>query len=155
MLTLFGSLIGFLGSLVPDFLRLFKDSKDKLHEIKLLQHQIEWVRITKKLELEEIQTVNDSLESQALYRHARKTGVKWVDALSGTVRPCITYAFFFLYAVVKVAQIIAVKNIGYNLGWAQAITNIWQPEDQALFAAVMSFWFGQRALSKFHAQGWR
>jgi len=155
MLTLLGSLIGFLGSLIPDFLRIFKDSKDKIHELKLLQHQIEWMRITKKLELEEVQATSESLEAQALYRHARKTGVKWVDALSGTVRPCITYAFFFLYAAVKVSQIVAVKNIGYDLGWAQAITNIWHPEDQALFAAVMSFWFGQRALSKFHPQGWR
>ncbi len=34
MLTLLGSLIGFLGSLIPDFLRIFKDSKDKIHELK-------------------------------------------------------------------------------------------------------------------------
>tara|TARA_R110002050_G_scaffold11068_2_gene37688 strand:+ start:10823 stop:11290 length:468 start_codon:yes stop_codon:yes gene_type:complete len=155
MLTLLGSIIGFIGSLVPDFMRLMKDSKDKAHELKILQHQIEWVKTTKKLDLEEIQAGADSAEALALYRHARKTGIGWIDALSGTVRPCITYAFFFLYAVVKVSQIIAVKNIGYDLGWAQAITNIWHPEDQALFAAVMSFWFGQRALSKFHPQAGR
>jgi len=28
---------------------------------------------------------------------------------------------------------------------------IWDIETQALFAAVMSFWFGQRALSKFRS----
>jgi len=30
----------------------------------------------------------------------------------------------------------------------QAMPQIWDPETQALFAAVMSFWFGQRALNK-------
>jgi hypothetical protein len=28
---------------------------------------------------------------------------------------------------------------------------VWDAETQALFAAVMSFWFGQRALSKFRS----
>jgi hypothetical protein len=155
MLTLFGSLIGFIGSLIPDFLRLAKDSRDKVHELKILEYQIEWMKTTKKLELEVIQAGAESSEMRALYNHARKTGIKWVDTLSGTVRPCITYAFFLLYTVVKISQIIAIKNITYDIGWAQAITNIWHAEDQALFAAVMSFWFGQRALSKFHSQGWR
>ena len=31
---------------------------------------------------------------------------------------------------------------------AEALPRIWDPETQALFAAVMSFWFGNRTLSK-------
>jgi hypothetical protein len=32
---------------------------------------------------------------------------------------------------------------------AEALPRIWDPETQALFAAAMSFWFSQRALSTF------
>tara|TARA_R110002072_G_scaffold246432_1_gene405672 strand:- start:11632 stop:11793 length:162 start_codon:yes stop_codon:yes gene_type:complete len=33
-----------------------------------------------------------------------------------------------------------------------ALPQVWDPETQALFAAVMSFWFGQRALAKVRGQ---
>jgi len=35
---------------------------------------------------------------------------------------------------------------------AEALPRIWDQETQALFAAVMSFWFGNRALSKFRGR---
>jgi hypothetical protein len=59
----------------------------------------------------------------------------------------ITYAFFLLFAAAKGAglyMLIAVEG----LILVEALPQIWDPETQALFAAVMSFWFGQRALTK-------
>ncbi|MBN8531560.1 MAG: hypothetical protein J0L97_06855 [Alphaproteobacteria bacterium] len=86
--------------------------------------------------LEEIQTQADIAESRALYR-TYNTGIRWVDALNGTVRPVIAYAFFLLYAVVKAMQFSA------DLPWL-----LWTEEDQAIFAGIISFYFGQRAMSK-------
>ncbi len=98
--------------------------------------------------LEEIQYMEASSAAQALYRHARPTGVKWIDGLAGTVRPLLTYAFFALYAVMKYAQwCVALKMIGGG-HWSEAILNIWDLEDQALFATIVSFWFGQRMIQK-------
>ena len=73
--------------------------------------------------------------------------MKWVDALAGTVRPVITYAFFALFAAVKGSALYVLIAVEGML-LAQALPQIWDPETQALFAAVMSFWFGQRALAK-------
>jgi hypothetical protein len=64
-------------------------------------------------------------------------GIRWVDALNGTVRPVIAYSFFILYALVKGMQFSA------GLPWL-----LWTEEDQAIFAGIISFYFGQRAMSK-------
>lgn len=49
----------------------------------------------------------------------------------------IAYSFFLLYTVVKVMQFSA------GLPWL-----LWTEEDQAIFAGIISFYFGQRAMSK-------
>ena len=56
--------------------------------------------------LEEIQIAADVAESQALYSYANhSTGSPWVEALQASVRPIITYAFFLVFAVVKVSAL--------------------------------------------------
>ena len=101
MLTLIGSLLGFVSSLFPDLLKLFRERQDRQHELAILDRQMEMMRSGHQQRLEEIQVQADIAESQALYKSAVPTGVKWVDALAGTVRPVITYAFFALFAAVK------------------------------------------------------
>jgi hypothetical protein len=86
--------------------------------------------------LEEIHVEADIAESRALYR-TYNTGIRWVDALNGTVRPVIAYSFFILYASVKIMHFSA------DLPWL-----LWSEEDQAIFAGIISFYFGQRAMSK-------
>ena len=148
MLTLLGSLLGFISSLFPDVLKLWRDKGDKAHELAILDRQMQLQQVLHSQRLEEIRVQGQVVESTALYKHARFTGVKWVDALSGTVRPIITYAFFLLYMAVKMAQIYLLLTDNYDLQLAEVLLGIWHAEDQALFAAVMSFWFGQRALEK-------
>ena len=43
-------------------------------------------------------------QSVALYQHdSQPAGYKWVEALRASVRPILTYAFFMLFAAVKIA----------------------------------------------------
>ena len=152
MLTLIGSLLGFVTSAFPDLLGLFRDSQDRKHELAILDRQMEQMKLGHRQRLEEIEVQGDIAESQALYRHDKPVGVVWVDSLRASVRPIITYAFFLLFAAVKGSALyllIAVEG----LLLAEALPHIWDPETQALFAAVMSFWFGQRALSKLRNGG--
>ncbi|WP_244427054.1 hypothetical protein [Bartonella rattaustraliani] len=72
--------------------------------------------------------------------------MKWVEALGASVRPIITYAFFILFATVKTVVLLRIMNEGYD--FTTGLITVWDGETQALFAAVMSFWFGQRALAK-------
>ena len=152
MITLLGSLLGFLGSAFPEMLKVYRDSRDQAHELAILDRQMQMMVQGHQQRVEEIEVQADAGVAKALYRHARPVGIRWIDGMAGTVRPVITYAFFLLYAVVKLSQWFIVRDVmGSN--WAEAISNIWHMEDQALFATVISFWFGQRMLLK-SRQGW-
>ena len=136
MITLLGSLIGFIGAAFPDLLKLFRDAQDRKHELRILEMQMEQQRQGHAQRLEEVSIQADIAESKALYK-TYNTGIRWVDGLNGTVRPVIAYSFFILYASVKVMQFSA------DLPWL-----LWNEEDQAIFAGIISFYFGQRAMSK-------
>jgi hypothetical protein len=148
MLTLLGSLLGFITSAFPQLLGLIRDWQDRRHELAILDRQMEMQKLGHTQRLEEIAVTADIAESQALYRHdAQPSGVKWVDGLRSSVRPMITYAFFLLFAAVKgsgLYLLIAVES----LVLAEALPRIWDNETAALFAALVSFWFGARSLAK-------
>ena len=147
MLTLLGSLLGFLSSAFPDVLRLWRDRADRKHELAILDRQMEAQRQGHTQRLAEIEVQADIAESRALYTHASQpSGVLWVEALRASVRPIITYAFFVLFATVKIAALLQLLDQGVD--FTNGLIAIWDAETQALFAAVMSFWFGQRALQK-------
>jgi len=148
MLTLIGSLLGFVTSAFPDLLKIFRDWQDRKHELAILDRQMEQMKLGHTQRLEEIEVQADVAESQALYRHDTLSGVAWVDALRATVRPVITYAFFTLFAAVK-GSALYVLIVVEGMLLAEALPQIWDAETQALWAAVVSFWFGSRSLAKF------
>ena len=144
MVTLLGSLLGFISAAFPDFLKLIRDHQDRKHELTILQLQMQQQAQGHSNRLEEINVQADISESRALYK-TYNTSIKWVDALNGTVRPVLAYAFFLLYASVKWAQISMLLD---SSTLSQVLPLIWQMEDQAIFAGIISFYFGQRAMSK-------
>ena len=144
MITLIGALLGFISSAFPDLLKIWRDAADRKHEMAILQMQMEQQRQGHTNRLEEINVQADIEESRALYK-TYHSGIQWVDALNGTVRPVLAYAFFLLYASVKWAQLAA--SLG-SVTFIEALPLIWHVEDQAIFAGIISFYFGQRAMSK-------
>ncbi len=140
MITLLGALLGFAGSVFPDLLKMAKDYQDRNHELRILELQLVQQQQGHTQRLEEINSQADIAESRALYRTWR-SGIRWVDALNGTVRPVLAYAFFALYVYVKVIQ-------AMHTPWM-----LWSTEDQAIFAGIISFYFGQRAMSKVRGRG--
>lgn len=144
MVTLLGSLIGFISAAFPDLLKIWRDAADRKHELTILRMQMEQAAQGHQQRLEEINTQADIAESKALYR-TYYSGIKWVDALNGTVRPVLAYAFFLLYFTIKCMQF-AMVDLGNPLPWHMDM--LWSVEDQAIFAGIISFYFGQRAMSK-------
>ncbi len=136
MITLLSAIVGFFSAAFPDLLKLFRDTQDRNHEIKILEMQMEQQQLGHQGRLEEIRLNSEISESQALYK-TYATNITWIDAFNGTVRPTIAYSFFLLYTAIKLMPLFS------DLPWMG-----WSEEDQAIFASIISFYFGQRAMSK-------
>ena len=147
MLTLLGSLIGFASSSIPEGVKLLQDRADRKHELDVLTLQLNAQAQGHTQRLEEVSLKSDVAETKALYKHAeRSSGVRWIEGIRGSVRPTLTYGFFILFAVVKISALIIFVKSG--IGVTEGLVAIWDAETMALFAAIISFWFGGRALSK-------
>ncbi len=139
-------IIGFLSAIVPQGLKMFQDSKDKKHELALLQLQMESQKQGHTQRLEEINASADIEESKAVYAAYQplseypKTGSVKVDAigalavigmnaLNTSVRPVIAYFITGLYGLVK-----------YTTGMT------WTPTDTEILFLVLGHFFGNRAM---------
>jgi hypothetical protein len=142
--TLIGAVLGFGSSLFPKVLDYFQDRKDKKHELDLLTLQLSKGHQNK---IEEINIQADIAESQALYRHDSKLkGSPWVENLRASVRPIVTYWFMLIFSFVKLCQFYLIaREPGMFL---MALEALWDEPTQGIFAAVISFWFGSRMMSK-------
>lgn len=158
MIALISAVVGFLSSAVPEILKLTRDASDRAHELAILKLQLDYDREKQAganvLRLEEITTQAEGVEQAALNARVKDslTGIHWVDALSGSVRPILTYAFFTLYFLIKCAQfhLLITPTLPWQTGLtlAQALVSLWTEEDVAIFSAIMAFWFGQRAIMR-------
>ena len=144
MITLLASMAGFISSLIPEILKYFVDKSDKKHEVQLLEYQMKIQKLGHSNRLEEIIAGGSAEEVRALYK-TYKTGICWVDALNGSVRPVLAYAFFGLYTFIKFLQY---QVIAAAINISDIINILWNVDDQAIFAGIISFYFGQRAVSK-------
>ena len=148
MFTLLGGVLGFMGSAFPEILALFKNNQSNKHQISLMEKQLLAQENKVKLDLEIMQNKASLEESKSLYKFASQTSnIKWITALQSSVRPIITYAFFMLFASVKISYIY-ILIYSQNIPIESALIMIWDEETQALFSTIIAFWFGQRALLK-------
>ena len=146
MITVISALVGFISATFPDMLKLFRDYQDRKHELKILQFQLDQQAQGHQERLQEINVQADIAEAGAIYK-TYKSDIYWIDALNGSVRPILAYAFFLLYASVKSLQFALLPDV--PLPWQ--VEGLWNAEDQAIFAGIISFYYGQRAMSKFRA----
>ena len=145
MITLLAFIAGFFSSIFPEILKIFKDKNDKKHELDILDRQMKLSKSKEKHALQEIEVRRDILEQASIYS-TYKTGISWIDALNGTVRPVLAYSFFIMYCGIKVLQYLAIKHQGAQL--YEYIQVLWTVDDQAIFAGIISFYFGQRTFTK-------
>ena len=146
MLSLLGSLMGFGTSFLPKVMDFLKDKQDKKHELAVMEVQIRQQKELASQKLEAIKVEADIREIESLHKSMQPTGVKWIDGLRGSVRPVITYAFFGLFIFVEVSAYLSLTAAGVS--GLDAVNAVWDEETKALFAAVISFWFGGRAISR-------
>ena len=145
MITLLASIAGFFSSIIPEILRILKDKNDKKHELDVFDRQMKFSRMKLEHQISEIEGKRDAMQQTSLYS-TYTTGIHWIDAINGSVRPVLAYSFFIMYFGVKLLQYTALKE---HVGdFAQYLNILWTIDDQAIFAGIISFYFGQRTFSK-------
>ena len=149
MITLLGSLLGFGTSFLPEVLNYFKANQEHKHELERAQLEMDLMSKRAELKLSIMDKEADIKETEGLYRHDSMDAGGFINALRGSVRPVITYCFFGLFVAIKVTALLSLLNqTGVSLNIA--LDTIWDDQTAGLFAAIMSFWFGNRAVSKYY-----
>ena len=88
-------------------------------------------------------------EMQAIYAHdtALNEGTsQWMKNLRASVRPVITYGFFFLLVGIDAALVW--HGFTNNVSFTDMANQLWDDDTQALFASIIAFHFGGRAFGK-------
>lgn len=149
MITILASLLGFLGSAFPKLLNIFQDKQDKAQELAIMQIQMEMAKIGIQAQLDAVGMQANVAEQKILYS-TYETGIPFVDKINGLVRPVIAYAFFLTYFLTKIpAFILAIHDIYHGMQIALATQyQLWSDSDSAIFAGIISFYFGSRAMMK-------
>ena len=149
MMTLLGSLLGFGTSFLPEILNFFKKSQENKHELQKMQMEMELMAKRSELKIQELDKQAEIKETEGLYKHDSVDAGGFINALRGSVRPIITYAFFGLFVAIKVTALLSLMGNG-GMDLTMALDTIWDDQTAGLFAAIMSFWFGNRAVSKYY-----
>ena len=144
MLSLLGSLLGFGTSFLPKLLGFFEEKRDQAHELKLMDKQLEQQIKLGEQKLQFMNVEADVRETEALQKSQTTMAVKssqWVINLSSSVRPIMTYLLFVEFMILTFM-------LAFNSIDLEMYNRIWSNEIQAVWAAVVSFWFGQRSFNR-------
>ena len=147
--TILSTALGFGTSFVPKLLDYAQDAKDKSHELKVMGLQLEREEKLQNQKSEALLLQAEIERETSLLEHDSKSAEHastWVNNLRSSVRPIITYLFFALFFFVEGVAVYVILRDG---GDAATIANtLWSEETQSIFAAIIAFWFGSRAIKR-------
>lgn len=146
-----GTIIGLVSSFVPELIALLKGHLQHKYEMEMLELQIKYAQQMSDIRIAEAVIMAELEADKRVYSFARpevkSTGQKFLDVLqvlasvyNTTVRPTLTYLLVTCWLLLKFAMW---KSLGGDLA---AIVLIWTSYDSEFVAAVISFWFGSRAM---------
>jgi len=153
--TLIGGLLGGIFRLLPEILKYLDARNERKHELAMQDKAIEFQRLKGDQRMEEISAQGQqdwnvgALETlrTALQGQDTPSGVKWIDGLSKLMRPLITIQWVvFLYPAVIVCGFIVLVQSGVSV--LQALPAVFGPEEKALVAGILNFWFLGRVFDR-------
>ncbi|UQD69199.1 hypothetical protein JEY40_24600 [Bradyrhizobium japonicum] len=139
------AILGALAGMVPAIVQLFTLKAQNAQQLAMAQLQLQAQKEGVALQVDLANAQADVRQADAIYSFgAGSSGIKWVDALAVFIRPFLTLAFFAIWSVMEVFLFIYAVNTGYDLG--QLVKLMWPAETQAMFGAIIGFWFGDRMM---------
>jgi hypothetical protein len=153
MIELLSLLGGGIFRLLTEVLNLFKAKSEAEHELKMTQLQLDADKARAALQLDIIHANNEAQINQAdlqalssaLEGQNKSSGIKWVDALSSSVRPVLTYWWcLVLYTVSKGFLLYAAYTP--NTALSALAPLVLTEFDYSIVSSMISFWFVDRAI---------
>jgi len=155
MIELLGLIFGGVLRLAPEVLSLIKAGREESHEYRMteLQLRIDEARAKQAIDLAhaqaEIATAAGEMNAwaSAIRAQDKPSGIRWIDALSSSVRPVLTYWWVLvLYSGAKLLQIVVGVQDGVTL---EAFVPILVTEfDRTVIGGILSFWFVDRSMRR-------
>lgn len=156
LLTIISALGGAAINVLPSIIGYFLRREQTVQQRDKYKHEIEMLRLEAEYKLNETRAKVVGETNDA--RISERDRIRAADSSShssgfwgfvrASIRPVITYSLFISFVAIKgFAFYHATFIIGYDV--LMALDYIWDPETQAIFAAVVGFWFGSRAIEKF------
>ena len=147
MLALLSPLFGIMGSLLPSIVRMFERKQEIKYEIELTKIKLDAAERQADLQFNIEMVKSDSNLRQSALDHDKSIdGGKYINALRASIRPVITYTFFFLFVAVKVAAAYVMLKTGQSV--PEMLKAVWDVETMSLFSTIIAFWFGSRVMEK-------
>lgn len=154
MLALLGAIFGGVLRLAPEVLKMFTSKRDQDHEYRMRELDFKQAKELREMDMKrldvEAQMTLDAKGLDALIEgikaQGQPSGIWWIDAISQTVRPVLTYWWMALYTAVKLATLAVVW--GESASWAQAVLVIWTEADMGILGGIINFWFLDRVIRK-------
>lgn len=152
--TVVGGFFGGLFRVIPEVIKLFDRKNERAHELAMqtwLYRQQQLAGQQKESQMQQ----QGQMEWNKGYLDALvtaikgqgPTGVKWVDAINALVRPLITFQWVIvLYPTALVASFVLAVNGGADP--LEALTQIFGPEEKAICAGIINFFFLNRIFDK-------
>jgi hypothetical protein len=139
------AILGALAGMVPALVQLFTLKANNAQQLAMATLQLQAQKEGVALQVDLANAQADVRQADAIYNFGnRLSGNKFVDALAVFVRPYITLVFFHLWMALEIFLFIYGVNSGYDLG--QLVKLLWPAETQAMFGAIIGFWFGDRMM---------
>lgn len=153
MIAIISAILGFITSFGPSILKYFERKQEIKHELALNELRIKYAERSTELNviLEEAKAA--AREGDDLRRHDMSLrGGSFIESLRASIRPVITYIFFLVFVAIKgliMWKFMETGTADFLTNFKGALEAIWDQETQAIFSAVIGFWFGQRAIERF------
>jgi hypothetical protein len=147
MLALLSPIFGILGSLLPSVVRIFERKLELKHEIELTKLKIDATIHQANITFDTEVVKAIAVERQSILDHDKSLdGGKYINTLRASIRPVITYVFFFVFLAVKIAAAYVMIQTGQSV--PEMLQAVWDVETMALFSTIIAFWFGSRMIEK-------
>jgi len=147
MIAAITAILGALSGMVPGMLQFFTLKASNAQALALKQLDMQAAKEGAALQVDLANTQSDIQQQQHLYAFAGSpVGIKWVDAVTALVRPYVTLIMFHMWLAIEAALLIDGLRRGYDLMHLAVL--IWTPATEAIFGAIMGFWFGNRMLMR-------